>query len=127
MAQPMIRKNFKDTAFWQPDVVTGADGKATVKVDLPDNLTTWRATARGVTADTKVGATKYKVLARKDVIMRLETPRFVTQGDTVTLSGIVHNYLNNDKSTQISLAVDGAQLQTRGSRRSRSQTRRTSH
>lgn len=114
MAQPTIRKNFKDTAFWQPDVVTGADGKATVKVDLPDNLTTWRATARGVTADTKVGATKYKVLARKDVIMRLETPRFITQGDTVTLSGIVHNYLSNDKSTQISLAVDGAQLQSPG-------------
>ncbi len=111
LVQPTIRKNFKDTAFWQPDVVTGADGKATVKVELPDNLTTWRATARGVTSDTKVGATKYKVLARKDVIMRLETPRFITQGDTVTLSGIVHNYLNADKSTQISLAVSGAQLQ----------------
>ncbi|HLN99210.1 MAG TPA: MG2 domain-containing protein [Pyrinomonadaceae bacterium] len=111
LVQPTIRKNFKDTAFWQPDVVTGPDGKATVKVNLPDNLTTWRATARAVTADTKVGATKYKVVARKDVIMRLETPRFVTQGDTVTLSGIVHNYLNADKSTQISLEVDGAQLQ----------------
>ncbi len=114
LVQPTIRKNFKDTAFWQPDVVTGADGRATVKVNLPDNLTTWRATARGVTADTKVGATKYKVVARKDVIMRLETPRFVTQGDTVTLSGIVHNYLNADKSTQISLEVDGAQLQNSG-------------
>jgi len=114
LVQPTIRKNFKDTAFWQPNVITGADGKATVKVDLPDNLTTWRATARGITADTKVGATKYKVVARKDVIMRLETPRFVTQGDTVTLSGIVHNYLNADKSTQISLEVDGAQLQNSG-------------
>ncbi|MEP6569353.1 MAG: MG2 domain-containing protein [Acidobacteriota bacterium] len=114
LVQPTIRKNFKDTAFWQPDVVTGPDGKATVKVDLPDNLTTWRATARGVTADTKVGATKYKVIARKDVIMRLETPRFVTQGDTVTLSGIVHNYLNADKSTQISLEVNGAQLNNSG-------------
>ncbi len=114
LVQPTIRKNFKDTAFWQPDVVTGADGKATVQVNLPDNLTTWRATARGVTADTKVGATKYKVLARKDVIMRLETPRFITQGDTVTLSGIVHNYLNADKATQISLEVNGAQLQNSG-------------
>jgi uncharacterized protein YfaS (alpha-2-macroglobulin family) len=111
MVQPTIRKNFKDTAFWQPDVVTGADGRATVKVELPDNLTTWRATARGVTADTKVGVTRYRVVARKDVILRLETPRFVTQGDTVTLSGLVHNYLNADKSTQISLEVSGAQLQ----------------
>ncbi len=110
VVEPIIRKNFKDTAFWQPEVITGSDGRATVKVRLPDNLTTWRATARGVTADTKVGATKYKVVSRKDVIMRLETPRFVTQGDTVTLSGIVHNYLTSDKATQISIAVEGAQL-----------------
>ena len=110
LAQPMIRKDFKDTAFWQPNVVTGSDGRATVKVKLPDNLTTWRATVRGITADTKVGAARQTVIARKDVIMRLETPRFFTQGDTVTLSGIVHNYLKEDKSTQISLSVSGAQL-----------------
>lgn len=108
--QPMIRKDFRDTAFWQPSVMTGADGRATVKFRLPDNLTTWRATARGVTSDTKVGVTTSKVIARKDVILRLETPRFVTQGDTVTLSGLVHNYLKQAKSTQISISVTGANL-----------------
>ena len=25
--------------------------------------------------------------------MRLEMPRFLTQGDTVTISGVVHNFL----------------------------------
>ena len=108
--EPVVRKQFKDTAFWQADAITGADGRATVKFRLPDNLTTWRATARGVTADTKVGVSSYKVVARKDVIMRLETPRFLTQGDTATLSGIVHNYLNAAKATQISIEVSGAQL-----------------
>jgi alpha-2-macroglobulin len=108
--QPTIRKEFKDTAYWEPSAVTGKDGRATVKFRLPDNLTTWRATARGVTSDTRVGVTRHKVIARKDVIMRLETPRFLTQGDTVTLSGIVHNYLKEDKSTQISISVSGASL-----------------
>lgn len=108
--QPMIRKEFKDTAYWQPSAVTGNDGRATVKFRLPDNLTTWRATARAVTSDTRVGVSNAKVISRKDVILRLETPRFITQGDTVTLSGIVHNYLKQAKSTQISIAVNGAQL-----------------
>lgn len=108
--QPMIRKEFKDTAYWQPSAVTGSDGRATVKFRLPDNLTTWRATARAVTSDTKVGVSNSKVISRKDVILRLETPRFITQGDTVTLSGIVHNYLKQPKSTQISISVNGAQL-----------------
>ena len=109
-AQPMIRKDFKDTAYWQPNVVTGRDGRANVKFRLPDNLTTWRATARGVTSDLMVGVAKHKVIARKDVILRVETPRFLTQGDTVTLSGIVHNYLKEAKSTQISISVAGARL-----------------
>jgi uncharacterized protein YfaS (alpha-2-macroglobulin family) len=108
--QPLIRKEFKDTAYWQPAAITGSDGRATVKFRLPDNLTTWRATARAVTSDTKVGVAKSKVISRKDVILRLETPRFLTQGDTVTLSGIVHNYLKQPKSTQISISVNGAQL-----------------
>ncbi|HEY3102452.1 MAG TPA: MG2 domain-containing protein [Pyrinomonadaceae bacterium] len=109
-AEPTIRKEFKDTAFWQPDVVTGGDGKATVEFKLPDNLTTWRATARAVTTDTRVGSSVQKTIARKDVIMRLEMPRFLTEGDTVTISGVVHNFLKSDKSTKISLDINGAQL-----------------
>jgi len=109
-AEPTVRKEFKDTAFWQPDVVTGGDGKATVSFNLPDNLTTWRATARAVTADTRVGSAVQKTLSRKDVIMRLEMPRFLTEGDTVTISGVVHNFLKSDKSTKISLDLNGAQL-----------------
>ena len=110
MVQPVLRKEFKDTAHWAPSAVTDKNGRATVQVRLPDNLTTWRATARGVTADTKVGMAKQKVIARKDVILRVETPRFMTQGDTVTLSGIVHNYLKEAKTTQISISVSGARL-----------------
>jgi uncharacterized protein YfaS (alpha-2-macroglobulin family) len=115
-AEPTIRKDFKDTTFWQPDLVTGQDGKASVEVKLPDNLTTWRATARAVSGDTRVGSAVGKVVARKDLILRLETPRFLTEGDSVTLSAIVHNYLNAAKATQISLEVTGAQLLDAGSR-----------
>ncbi|HEX7957671.1 MAG TPA: alpha-2-macroglobulin family protein, partial [Pyrinomonadaceae bacterium] len=109
-ANPLVRKIFKDTAFWQPALVTGPDGKATAKFELPDNLTTWRATARAVTADTKVGAAVSKVVERKDVIIRVALPRFLTAGDTVTLSGIVHNYLKSEKVTRISIEVAGARL-----------------
>src|SRR4029078_3896568 len=70
----------------------------------------WRATVRGVTTDTKVGSALSKVVARKDLILRLESPRFLTEGDTVTLSAIVHNYLDSAKAVKISLDVTGARL-----------------
>lgn len=110
LVEPKIRKEFKDTAFWQSDIVTGPDGKANVKLQLPDNLTTWRATARAVTTDLKVASNKVRVLSRKDLILRLETPRFMTEGDTITVSGIVHNYLNAEKAAQVELQVTGAKL-----------------
>jgi uncharacterized protein YfaS (alpha-2-macroglobulin family) len=106
-ATPTIRKDFKDTAFWQADAVTGSDGKATLSVSLPDNLTTWRATAKAVTADTRLGSSLAKVVSRKNLILRLETPRFLTKGDTVTISGIVHNYLNADKTVRVKIDVNG--------------------
>ena len=42
-----LRKTFADTAAWEPAARTDAAGKASIRVKLPDNLTTWRATARG--------------------------------------------------------------------------------
>jgi len=109
--EPTIRKDFKDTTFWQPDIVTGADGKATVDVKLPDNLTTWRATVRGVTFRHARRFSAPEVRREeKNLILRLETPRFMTEGDTVTLSAIVHNYLDSAKAVQISIDVTGAKL-----------------
>ena len=50
------------------------------------------------------------MVERKDVIIRVAMPRFMTAGDTVTLSGIVHNYLKSEKVTKISIEVAGARL-----------------
>ena len=53
-------------------------GRAIAKLEFPDSLTTWRATARGLRRDTKVGSTVNKVIVRKNLIARLVTPRFFT-------------------------------------------------
>jgi uncharacterized protein YfaS (alpha-2-macroglobulin family) len=116
-AEPLIRKEFRDTAFWQADVVTGPDGRATARLTLPDNLTTWRATARAVTSDLRVGAKIDRILSRKDLILRLETPRFLTRGDVVTISGIVSNYLPTPKEVRVELQVTGGTLLDEGVRR----------
>jgi alpha-2-macroglobulin len=110
LVQPKIRKAFPDTAFWVADAKTGADGKAVVKFSFPDSLTTWRATARGITADSKVGSTVEKVVVRKNVMVRLVVPRFFRQGDEVTISAIVHNYLPNGKTARVSMDVKGLQI-----------------
>ncbi|HUU56439.1 MAG TPA: alpha-2-macroglobulin family protein, partial [bacterium] len=111
--EPVIRAYFPDTAFWGPQLVTDENGVATVDFDIPDSLTTWRATARAVTTDTLVGATTKKVVARKNLLIRLETPRTLTQWDDVVISGVVHNYLPSAQSVKVELDA-GPEIKIRG-------------
>ncbi|MHC4392377.1 MAG: MG2 domain-containing protein, partial [Planctomycetota bacterium] len=90
-AAARLRQRFADTAYWNPFVLTGRTGTATVEVTLPDNLTTWRATARGATKDTLVGSAEGRVVARQDIIVRLGLPRFCAEGDAFTIGAIMQN------------------------------------
>ncbi len=114
LVQPKIRKLFPDTALWMAEVRTDQNGRAQAQLTFPDSLTTWRATARGATVDTKVGSAVNRVIVRKNLMVRLATPRFFRQGDDVTVSTIVHNYLTTDKNAQMSLDVKGLTQQETG-------------
>ena len=110
LVQPKIRKAFPDTAYWVADVRTASNGQATVKFDYPDAITSWRATTRGVTQDTKVGSAVKNAIVRKNVMVRLVVPRFFRRGDEITLSTIVQNYLPTDKTAQVSMQFEGLQV-----------------
>jgi uncharacterized protein YfaS (alpha-2-macroglobulin family) len=101
-----VRSKFADTMLWKT-VRTGADGKATVEVEIPDNLTTWRATARAATADSRFGQSGGGVVVRKEMIVRLEAPRFFTQNDEVVFSAIAHNYMAAAKDVKIEMSALG--------------------
>jgi uncharacterized protein YfaS (alpha-2-macroglobulin family) len=53
VGEGLVRTRFVDTAYWNAIVRTDTNGWATVEVELPDNLTTWRMRGRGVTAGTR--------------------------------------------------------------------------
>ncbi len=110
LVQPKIRKAFPDTAFWVADVRTNSAGQATVRFDYPDAITSWRATTRGVTQDTKVGSALQNTIVRKNIMVRLVLPRFFRRGDEITLSTIVQNYLPTDKVAQVSMQFEGLQV-----------------
>ena len=109
---PRIRKNFPDTAYWNAELRTGADGKARAQFEFPDSLTTWRATARGITADTLVGSAFDKVLVRKRLILSFATPRFAVEGDALTVPVIVRNSLPQSQTVKLTLQASGAEALT---------------
>jgi hypothetical protein len=91
-AQTETRMYFPDTMFWIAHVKTGKDGRVVIDVPIADSLTTWRATLRAISTDLRVGNQTQKIIVRKEVIIRLITPRFFTQKDQTTISAVIHNY-----------------------------------
>ncbi len=110
LVQPKIRKAFPDTAFWASTIHTNAGGHARVTLVFPDSLTTWRTTVHTITADSKAGSAINRVLVRKNIIVRMGTPRFLSKGDMLTVPLIVHNYLDQPKQATVSLDVQGLTL-----------------
>ena len=110
LVEPEVRKDFRDSALWLADVRTGPDGVGEVEIEWPDNLTTWRTTVRAVTKETVVGGAKTDVTVSKNLLVRLQTPRFLVQGDRVTLSANVHNYLDTAKRAKVSIEAEGVEL-----------------
>lgn len=102
--EPRVRKDFRDTAAWLPELVTDKDGIAKATVKLPDNLTTWRATVRAISMGTDVGATVQKVISTQDLILRLALPRFFTQGDEGYITAVVHNYTERPQAVLLTLS-----------------------
>jgi uncharacterized protein YfaS (alpha-2-macroglobulin family) len=107
IVQPKVRKAFPDTAYWSPTIHTDTQGHARVTLTFPDSLTTWRTTVRAVTLDSKAGSSINRVIVRKNIIVRMGTPRFMRKGDELTVPVIVHNYLDQEKQIQLSLEIHG--------------------
>lgn len=105
-----VRRNFQDTAYWKADLVTDADGKATVTIPLPDNLTTWNFTAKGVTKETLVGTGKLDILSTKPVLVRPVVPRFFVPGDVVMVEAVVNNNTSESVTVDVNLTATGLTL-----------------
>jgi uncharacterized protein YfaS (alpha-2-macroglobulin family) len=105
-----VRTQFADTAFWAGRVQTDADGVAAVSLKMPENLTTWKVRAWSMAGGTRVGQGDAEVLTTKNLLVRMEAPRFFVEKDEVVLSAIVHNRLPETKPVRVLLELEGKSL-----------------
>jgi len=103
-----VRSDFRSTAFWKPDIVTGANGTATVSVKFPEALTTWRATARAVTTGAAFGMGTSTSRTNLPLLVRLQAPRFFVAGDRVVVSAVINN--NTDAAMSVTPALEAEGL-----------------
>jgi hypothetical protein len=105
--EPTVRKKFADTALWKAALTTDEDGMARVEFTMPENLTGWKVKVWGLGHGTRVGQGEVEVVTFKNLLLRMQAPRFFVEKDEVVLSANVHNYLKNDKQVRAVLELDG--------------------
>ncbi len=111
LVQPSLRSEFADTALWVASLETNKDGVAEAELDMPQNLTTWKIRAWGMGHGARVGEASAETVTRKNLIVRMQAPRFLVERDEVVLSANVHNYLPTVKQVKVRLELDGNTLE----------------
>ncbi len=102
---PALRSNFSETAFWQPHLLTGADGTATIEFTVPDSVTGWRVFVHSVTRDLAGGTLEAEAKSVKDLMVRPYLPRFFREGDQAELKVVVNNAGEKVASGEVALEI----------------------
>ncbi len=111
---PLARSEFRSTAFYRAGITTGADGRATVNVKLPENLTTFRLMAIAVDAGARAGGGIGELLVTKPLLVRASMPRFVRPADTFRAGGVVNTRGRTDTLKVRTMATGDSTLRLSG-------------
>jgi len=99
-----LRKLFKTTAYWNPTLTLDSQGKATVEVELPDNITTYRIMTVVADQAACVGSAENKVVVKQPLIVQPMLPRFVYPDDELEVGALAYN--STDRAAEVMLATE---------------------
>jgi uncharacterized protein YfaS (alpha-2-macroglobulin family) len=111
-----IRKDFRATAVFEPGLITGEDGRATLRFRLPDQLTTFRTTAVAVKGDS-FGLAEDQIIVQNPVNVRAALPRILRVGDEAEAGVIVTNLDSQSRAVSVSIESDRLDVRDRPEKR----------
>ena len=93
-----IRKNFNETAFFLPQLRTDKNGQVSFSFTMPEALTKWKLQLLAHTKSLKSATKTLETVTQKELMIVPNAPRFLREGDKITLSAKVTNLTNNQLS-----------------------------
>ena len=103
-----VRKDFRETAFFYPDIVTDSNGIATISFKLPESLTRWHLQMLANTSEMNYALIHKEFKAAKPLMVYPNVPRFFRQGDTLSIVTKVYNNTEKDLTTTVKLTLKNA-------------------
>ncbi|MEI6436752.1 MAG: alpha-2-macroglobulin family protein, partial [Bacteroidota bacterium] len=103
-----VRRDFRETAFFYPSLITDSTGNLVLQFTAPESLTRWKMLGLAHTQNLEYDLIEKELITQKELMVFPNAPRFVRQGDTVIFSAKVANLSSNDLSGNISLDLSDA-------------------
>jgi uncharacterized protein YfaS (alpha-2-macroglobulin family) len=100
-----LRANFSETAFWQPQLLTGPDGSASIAFTVPDSVTSWSLWVHAVSKTLLSGSVNKQAQSVKELMVRPSVPRFIREGDRAELKVVVNNASDRELSGELRFAL----------------------
>jgi len=96
-----VRKDFPETLYYNPALITGADGKADVSLTMADSITEWRVSTLANSAQGALGSSASGVTVFQEFFVDVDFPPTLTRNDEVTFPVAVYNYLETPQTVQL--------------------------
>ncbi|MDD3646175.1 MAG: MG2 domain-containing protein [Candidatus Gracilibacteria bacterium] len=106
------RNIFKNTAYYNPSVVTDNSGKAQVKFTLPDNLTNFRIIVVSNSKDNFFGVSEEFIEVRKSIVVEPRTSIILRDNDSLTVGANVFNNTEKSMSFKVLFKSDYLEVST---------------
>ena len=106
-----IRRDFRETAFFYPSLVTDSSGNLDIKFTMPESLTKWKVLGFAFTKQLDYELTEKEIITHKDLMVFPNAPRFVRQGDTLVFSSKVVNLSERALNGEVVLEMSDALTQ----------------
>lgn len=85
-----LRTDFRETAFFLPDLLTDRDGSVVLRFTMPDALTRWNLMGLAHTKDLKTAQFTKSAITQKPLMVVPNLPRYFRQGDRITLTAKIN-------------------------------------
>ena len=100
-----IRRDFRETAFFLPQLQTNDSGRAVFTFTVPDQLTTWQFYAQAHTKKLHTGHLSGSIVAKLPMMLQSNAPRFLREGDTLDLRAKITNVSGERLNGTVTLEI----------------------
>ena len=107
-----MRTFFATTAYFNNQVQTGADGSVSLKIPMPENLTSFRVmvVAMDTATPDRFGSADDKITVRKDFMVRPALPRFANYQDAFEAAVVLNTLLDREGKAEVKISGTGFEL-----------------